>query len=198
MYLSIGELAEKIGVSISTLYRWDKTGQLKAEFRTKGNHRRYKLSSVLSSLYGKEIAEETQRFEVGYGRTSSSDQKDDLKRQEDHLRQAMKGCANPLIISDLGSGLNFKKRGLNKLITLILADKVSKLYLTHKDRLLRFGYELVAKLLESHGGEIILIDEPKLIPSEVELAEDVLSILTVFSAKLYGKRSHHSRQKACA
>ena len=138
-HISIGEAAKIIGVSVVTMRRWEKTGKVKSNFRTFGNHRRYKTIDVLK------ISNKEERVNIGYARVSSHDQKKDLERQVDFLDNHLKNnkIKNIKIISDLGSGLNFKKKGLNQLINLLLSSKVETLYLTHKDRLLRFGSELI-------------------------------------------------------
>jgi putative resolvase len=119
---------------------------------------------------------------------SSHDQKEDLIRQEQLLTQycAAKGWHHE-IISDLGSGLNYRKKGLKRLIDLILTSKISRLVLTHKDRLLRFGSELIFTLCEIKEIEVVLINHGNLSSFEEELTKDVLEIITVFSARLYGK-----------
>ena len=98
------------------------------------------------------------------------------------------------MIEDLGSGLNFKKKGLKKLINLIISSKIDKIYLAHKDRLPRFGSELVINIAKEFGTEVVILNQ-KSQTFEEELASDVLEIITVFSARLYGKRSHKNRTK---
>lgn len=98
------------------------------------------------------------------------------------------------MIADLGSGMNYHKRGLKKLLSLLLDNEMSRLVLTHKDRLLRFGAELVFAICETPEVEVVIInqgDEPSF---EEELAKDVLEIITVFSARLYGSRSHKNKK----
>lgn len=199
MLLSIGELAVAIGVSVVTLRRWDKAGQVKPHLRTPGGHRRYLLAEVWRNLGVATDQQESStppRLVVGYGRVSSFDQKADLTRQKERLEARLSNEPQSLLITDLGSGLNFKKRGLSRLISLILADRVERLVVTHKDRLLRFGFELIEQLVVEHGGTIEILEDVRG-NDEVELAKDVLTIITVFSAKLYGRRAHrHKRQAA--
>ena len=134
--LSIGSASKLLGVSISTLRRWNKLGKL-SSFRTFGNHRRFFTNDVLNIIHPKK------RLHVGYARVSSHEQKNDLETQSKRVLKAIEHNDNHLLISDLGSGLNYKKKGLNKLINMIINFQVDTLYLTHKDRLIRFGSELI-------------------------------------------------------
>lgn len=191
-HISIGEAAKIIGVSVVTMRRWEKTGKVKSNFRTFSNHRRYKTIDVLK------ISNKEERVNIGYARVSSHDQKKDLERQVDFLDNHLKNnkIKNIKIISDLGSGLNFKKKGLNQLINLLLSSKVETLYLTHKDRLLRFGSELIFNIAKKFGTEIVIINHKEQ-SFEEQLSADVLEIITVFSAKLYGARSHKNKVNKC-
>lgn len=185
--LSISEAAKLKGVSISTLRRWESEGKLLPE-RTPNGHRRYDLSELMG------IKEELS-FTVGYARVSSYEQKADLKRQVEILELF---CASNgwqvEIIEDLGSGLNYSKKGLKRLINLITDNKVERLVITHKDRLLRFGSELIFSLCEIFGTEVIIINRTEDSSFEEDLAQDVLEIITVFSARLYGSRSHKNKK----
>lgn len=132
---------------------------------------------------------------ICYARVSSHDQKGDLERQKKMLETycAAKGWRTE-VIADLGSGMNFHKKGLAKLLDIILRRKTKRLVLTHKDRLLRFGAELVFSLCELQGIEIVIIHMGERPTFEQELAEDILEIITVFSARLYGSRSKKNRK----
>jgi predicted site-specific integrase-resolvase len=132
---------------------------------------------------------------IGYARVSSHDQKKDLIRQANLLSLycAKKGW-NFEVIKDLGSGMNYRKKGLKKLIDLILDGKIKRLVLTHKDRLLRFGAELIFALCETKQVEVVIINQGNEISFEEELAKDVLEIITVFAARLYGSRSHKNKK----
>ncbi len=185
--LTISEAAKIKGVSVSTLRRWENEGKLIPE-RTANGHRRYTLSQLLGIKEGGS-------YTVGYARVSSQEQKTDLKRQKEVLELF---CATNgwqvEIIEDLGSGLNYSKKGLKRLIKLILDNQVERLVLTHKDRLLRFGSELVFSLCEQFGTEVIIINRTEDSSFEEDLAQDVLEIITVFSARLYGSRSHKNKK----
>ena len=132
---------------------------------------------------------------LAYARVSSFDQKPDLERQEKMLELycAAQGWSFELI-SDLGSGMNYQKRGLKKLIRAILEQEISRLVLTHKDRLLRFGAELIFSICEMKSIEIVIINQGAEPSFEEELAQDVLEIITVFSARLYGSRSRKNKK----
>ena len=185
--ITIKEASLLLGVTPKTLRIWEKNGKI-VSHRTKGGHRRYNESELLG-------VSKRKRFTVCYARVSSYDQQEDLKRQEQLLELY---CANHgynfEIISDLGSGLNYNKKGLNKLIKLIYSKQVDKLILTHKDRLLRFGSEIIFSLCKQFGVEVVIINQTDKTSFEEELANDVLEIITVFSAKLYGSRSHKNKK----
>lgn len=130
-----------------------------------------------------------------YARVSSHDQKEDLERQHGILEAycAAKGWKSE-VIKDLGSGMNDRKKGLNRLLELILQRKMRRLVITHKDRLLRLGAELIFTLCEIQGIEVVIIHKGEQPSFEEELAQDVLEIITVFSSRLYGSRSRKHQQ----
>ena len=190
--LSISEAAEILGVSESTLRRWEKEGRLVPDERTKGNQRRYRLSSLRPEMRG---GRNYDRKTVAYARVSSHDQKADLERQKKVLEMY---CASNgwdfEIVSDLGSGINYNKKGLRKLLDEIIDDKVGRLVITHKDRLLRFGAELVFAICEAREVEVVVINKGEDATFEEDLAKDVLEIITLFSARLYGARSKKNKK----
>ena len=194
MKSSIRKTADALGVSIETLRRWEKIGKIRSE-RTL--NRRYDLNSLnLSEMnLRRSRTASLQRKTVVYGRVSSKDQKEDLQRQILRLESycAAHGWTYE-VIADLGSGLNYQKKGLKQLIQKICSTEVERLVLTHKDRLLRFGSELVFSLCEQFNTEVIVLNASEELSFEEELAQDVLEIITVFSAKLYGARSHQNKK----
>jgi len=193
-YISIKEAALLIGVCTTTLRRWESEGKFEANHRTLGNHRRYALKDVLNIIKPQNELKIPKKT-VCYARVSSHDQKQDLITQQNVLEKYVNdhNINDVEFINDIGSGLNFKKKGLNKLIKLIITNKIDKIILTHKDRLLRFGSDLIINLAEHYNIKTIILNDVKK-SFEEQLAGDVLEIITVFSAKLYGSRSHKNKK----
>ena len=193
MKVSIGLAAKELGVSIPTLRRWEAEGKIQPE-RTPSGHRRYDVAQ-LRGLKPYETSK-TNRPTLCYARVSSHDQRDDLIRQVQLLEAfcAANGWTYE-VMQDLGSGLNYRKQGLQQLIRRICSGSVGRLVLTNKDRLLRFGSELIFSLCETFNTEVVLINQGEQpLSFEEELAQDVMEIITVFSARLYGSRSHKNRK----
>jgi predicted site-specific integrase-resolvase len=181
--VKIGEAARRLGTTPDTLRKWESTGELLPHRKTKGGTRYYSMEALLG-LRTDDVPT------IGYARVSSHDQQADLERQHAALEAycAAKGWRS-YSIKDLGSGMNYRKKGLQELLDLILRRRMRRLVLTHKDRLLRFGAELVFTLCELQGIEIVIIHAGEQPSFEDELAQDLLEIITVFSARLYGARS---------
>jgi excisionase family DNA binding protein len=190
--LSIGEAAKALGVSITTLRRWEASGRISAE-HTAGGHRRYDLAKIRPDLVDADKL--ASRQTIAYARVSSHDQKDDLERQKQVLELycARQGWTFD-VIADLGSGMNYHKKGLRRLLCAILSGAVGRLVVTHKDRLLRFGAELVFAICEAKQVEVVILNQGKDTSFEEDLAKDVLEIITVFSARLYGSRSRKNQK----
>lgn len=190
--ISIGQAAKLLGVHVQTLRNWERTGKLKPDSISPGGTRRYNQDKILQ-ITGKELPEieKDERITIAYARVSSHDQKADLQRQAQVLELycAEHGYKYELI-TDLGSGMNYYKEGLTTLIHKILENNVRRLILTHKDRLLRFGAELIFSICEAQGVEVVILNKGEEKASfEEDLAKDVLEIITVFSARLYESRS---------
>ena len=186
-FVKIGVAAELLGVSIETLRKWEQTGELVPDRKSRGGTRFYDSTKLLA-------LGDCDSPTVCYARVSSHDQKADLDRQHSILEAycAAKGWRCE-VIRDLGSGMNYRKKGLQQLLEKILRKQMKRMVLTHKDRLLRFGAELVFALCELQGIEVVIINKGDQPTFEEELAQDVLEIITVFSARLYGSRSKKHR-----
>lgn len=190
--VSIGEAAKEVGVSVITIRRWAQAGKLPYELSPSGRYR-FKLSDLKTVRPRTALGD---RITINYARVSSHDQREDLVRQVQILESysAANGWQYETI-QDLGSGLNYQKKGLQKLLKRIMSGEVDRLVLTHKDRLLRFGSELVFAVCEECETEVVVINKTNAeVNFEQELVEDVLEIITVFSARLYGKRSNKNKR----
>ena len=192
MLVSIEEAARELGVWPETLRRWEAEGKIEPPMRTPGGRRRYDLARLRGLAPHKAPSS---RQTILYARVSSHDQKEDLVRQVALLESfsAANGWTYE-VLQDLGSGLNYHKKGLRLLIRRICKGEVGRLVITHKDRLLRFGSELVFSLCEQFGTEVVIINASEDCSFEEELVQDVLEMITVFSARLYGSRSHKDKQ----
>ena len=190
-YYSINEFSKILGVSAQTLRNWDKNGKLHPHHTTASGYRYYSQEQLNEVLH---IKPKNERITIGYCRVSSKKQKDDLERQVENVRTYLLAQGQPFeIICDIGSGINYKKKGLQELIKRISENKVEKVVILYKDRLLRFGFELVEYLALLHHCEIEVIDHTEKTQQQ-ELVEDLVQIITVFSCKLQGKRAHRAKK----
>ena len=195
--VSIKKASEILGVSKSTLRRWDDEGKLKPHRTGTRGHRRYDTDE-LNDYMG--IAKQEIANDLGvavYCRVSSADQKShgDLERQKLRL---LEYCASQhyrvdYVMDEVGSGMNDKRKKLRKLMKLAREHKFNKLVIERYDRLTRFNYELLVEYFESHGVKIEFLDNVLGTSFESDLVKDILSIIMVFSAKLYGKRSKENK-----
>ena len=189
-FVKIGEAAKLLGVSVQALRNWEMEGKIMPSHRTPGGQRMYDLAELLGV---NDLTYPT----IAYARVSSSDQKEDLERQYAVLEAfCNKNGWQTEIIRDLGSGMNYNKKGLLRLLELMVHGQMSRLVITHKDRLLRFGGEIVFRICELKGIEVVIINKGEQPSFEEELTRDVMEIMTVFCAKLYGRRSHKSKKMA--
>ena len=185
------EFAELLNVSVLTLQRWDNAGKLKA-FRTPTNRRYYTYEQ-----YQKYMGITTSNKKtVIYTRVSTSNQKDDLKNQVEFLKQYVngKGIIVDTVIEDYGSGLNYNRKQWNKLIDECMTNEISTIIITHKDRFIRFGFDWFEKFLNKFGVNFIIVNNESLSPQE-ELVQDIISILHVFSCRIYGLRKYEKKIK---
>lgn len=187
---TVKEATKVLGVNGDTLRRWAASGKIKA-IKTPGGHNRYNLYDYFhptSIPNGGKAIEPAPGRKIIYARVSSRGQKDDLQRQVEHL---LSKYPNYEVFKDIGSGLNFKRKYFKTLVDLILKGQVSEIVVTNRDRLCRFGFELVNFILSKccPQARIVVLNDKKFTPEE-ELCNDIISIITVFSARLYGLRSH--------
>ena len=179
----VHEVAEILGVTTKTIRNYDKEGKLKT-FRTEGNHR---VDNT-----------ESQKRDVIYARVSSHDQKKggDLDRQAMFLVENVSNLNNPLILKEVGSGLNDKRVQLQKLLKMVANNEVRNVYVTYKDRLTRFGFHYLETIFLAHNVNIIVVKDVNNEKTvQEELVEDMMSLIASFSGKLYGMRSKSNRSK---
>ena len=187
----VGEFAKLLNVTVKTLQNWDKQGTLKA-YRTPTNQRFYteeQLNHVLGLSNGNQI--EKQGLKIGYCRVSTYNQKNSLEKQEEYLRSYTnaKGVILDEVFTDMGSGINYNRKNFNRILELVEAGEISEIYVTYKDRFVRFGFDWFNNFCEKHGAKIIILNQPSTSP-EQELTEDLLNIVTVFSARCHGLRTY--------
>ena len=180
----VGELAKLLNVTVKTLQNWDKQGTLKA-YRTPTNQRFYteeQLNHVLGLSNGNQV--EKQGLKIGYCRVSTYNQKSSLENQEEYLRNYTnaKGIILDEVFTDIGSGINYNRKNFNKILELVEAEGISEIYVTYKDRFVRFGFDWFNNFCKKHGAKIIILNQPSTSP-EQELAEDLLNIITMFSER---------------
>lgn len=185
------EMSELLGVSVKTLQRWDKEDKLKAYRNPSG--RRYYTKEQYESYMGIQKENKVGKTVI-YARVSNGGQKDDLANQVEFLKQFAnaRGLIIDEVITDIGSGLNYNRKRWNKLIDESLEGNVKSIIIAHKDRFIRFGYDWFERLLKKQGTDIIVVNNEKLSPSE-ELTQDLISIIHVFSCRIYGLRKYKQK-----
>ena len=191
-YYSSKYVTKILGVTAQTLRNWDKEGKLKPSY-TKSNGYRYYSEDVILS-YTQERKTKKDVNVVLYARVSSKKQQDDLERQISNLKEYAKDKYEKYdVISDIGSGINYEKPGLKKLIEMINKKQVDVIVVLYKDRLLRYGFELVEYFAKLNNVKIEVIDKIDK-NQDQELVEDLVQIITVFSCKLQGKRKKKTKE----
>lgn len=195
--VSIGELAKILRVAVVTLRRWDRSGFLAPACRTAGGHRRYDLALAKNSVG---LGDSAARKTIAYARVSSHDQAEQLQTQAQRLERHCRSrkYANVEVITDPGSGMNYKKKGLKRLVSLIPGGQIGRVVLVTKDRLLRFGSELLFNICSYFNVEVEILDSETNASREQQLTEDLVEILTVFSSRLYGSRSRKNLRSLAA
>ena len=185
------DFAELLNVSVKTLQRWDRDKILVAK-RTPTDRRYYTYDQYLE-FKGVSNDSNTKK-KIIYTRVSTNNQKDNLKNQVKFLLDFAnaKGIIIDEVIEDIGSGLNYNRKKWNKLIEHCMENKIDSIMVTHKDRFIRFGYEWFERFLGKYDVKIIVVNNETLSPNE-ELVQDIISILHVFSCKIYGMRKYKKK-----
>ena len=176
-YVPSREAAKVLGVHPNSLRSWANQGKIQVKL-TPGGKRLYDIESFIG------IVPATQS--ICYCRVSSVKQRDDLERQVEYMRTRYPDHA---IVIDIASGLNFKRKGLRSLLERVLRREVCEIVVAYKDRLARFGFELIQWLVESHGGRIVVLNDVSMSPAD-ELTQDLLAIITIFRCRMHGLRKY--------
>ena len=185
---TLNQFAAKIGVTPQTLRTWHKEGRLNPAFITGGGHRRYTHKQYLEFVG--ETSSQTTKLNIGYVRVSSKKQSDDLVRQAQLMENYLISKGKPFkIIQSVGIGIDYKNPKLHELIRLVVNKEVDTVYVLYKDRLVRFGFDLLEFLFSEFGVSIEVVNQ-QFESTQEELVTDLIQILTIFSAKLNGKRKN--------
>ena len=191
-YYSSKSVTKILGVTAQTLRNWDKEGKLKPAYIKSNGYRYYSEDSILS--YTQERKTKKDLNVIGYARVSSKKQTDYLERQVNNLKLYLDSKYNSYdIITDIGSGINYSKKGLQLLIDKINKKEVDIIVVLYKDRLLRFGFELVEYFARINNVKIEVLDKVNKTQDE-ELVDDLIQIITVFSCKIQGKRKTKTKE----
>jgi predicted site-specific integrase-resolvase len=195
VYQSSGKLTARFGISYTTLSTWLRNGRIEA-ITTPGGRHLYSVQSVEAALSCKQRSNDVERRNFIYARVSSAHQAPDLERQKKDLQSAYPSFE---LISDVGSGLNWKRPGFSRLLDLVLAGEVGRLVVAHRDRLCRFAFELLEQIMARFGTQLVVhgqaADVHEHDDGTKELADDLLAIVTYFTAKHNGLRSASNRRQ---
>jgi len=201
-YYTPKDASKKLGVHWQTLRNWEKQGKIKT-IRSPGGKRYYDINNFIVDIENnnsdiKEINVKDDNTEIKnikrkicYCRVSSYSQKPELENQIKYMTEKF---PNHEILYDIGSGINFNRPNLNKIINYGIKNELEELAIAYKDRLCRIGYELIEKILIENSNTNIIIEKDEIKSPEEELTNDLIEIITVFSSKLYGIRSYKSKK----
>lgn len=182
-YYTLKQVTEILNVCVPTIGRWVKEGKINYITLPSGK-RRYTLDKIVQK-------KKPERHGVLYARVSTVKQKDDLERQVNYLKEKYPSYQ---VIRDVGSGINYKRKGLKILVEQVVSDSVTEVVVAYRDRLCRFGYELLEDIFSRHETPIVVLNH-KESSKEEEMVQDLLSILTVFSCRVNGIRKYHQKIK---
>lgn len=185
-----GEMAKRLNITTTTLRNWDRSGKLPAK-RTISNQRYYTENDYLKAI---NVAPQDSRINVIYARVSTHNQKDDLNDQVKFLQDYAnaKGVIVDQIITDIGSGLNYKRKKWNHLLDSVMDSQINTIYIAFPDRFIKFGFNWFKSLCEKFGTTIVVVNNEKLSP-EAEVVQNLISIIHVFSCRVYGLRKYKKK-----
>lgn len=187
-YANTKEARELLRVSATTLRRWDEKSKIQT-IRTPSGIRMYNKADIYAILNQRGNKPENRK--IAYCRVSSKKQIDDLERQKDSFRSSH---PNHELVQDIGSGINFKRKGLQGILEQAMRGEVEEVVVSHRDRLCRFAFDLIEWILYKNGTKLVVLDKTEHQSESQDLAEDVLAIIHVFSCKEMGRRRYKSSE----
>lgn len=193
-----GDIAKLFNVTPRTIQQWDREGLIGFD-RTPTNRRKVSKEKLIEYLKTRNMFYEDERGEkkdIIYARVSSQGQvkQGDLDRQVSYIIGQVSDLKNLVVLKETGSGLNSKRKKIQQLIRMIMNDEVSRIFVTYKERLTRFGFEYIETICNMKDVEIVVLQDKEEKTIEQELAEDIMMLLASFSGKLYGLRSHKNKE----
>ena len=188
-YIPTKKTRALLGVTTKTLVNWDKTGKIDT-VRSASGVRLYSLKDIQNILDSNSTF--TKKKKIAYCRVSSSKQKDDLERQTNFFRV---NYPDYDLVTDIGSGINWKRKGLQTILDLAMRSDISEVVVAHRDRLCRFGFELIEYILQSNNVKLTVLGREDNKSPNQELSDDILSIIHVYSCREMGKR-RYSKSKS--
>jgi len=192
-FVTVGKAAVLTGLDPQTIRKMADEASISC-YRTPSGQRRINLQSIQEMCHASVSSQEesvVQKENFIYARVSTKKQMDDLSRQVEFLRRPE--YAQHVLIQDTGSGINFKRKGLQALLDSCLQGTIGEVVVAHRDRLCRFGFDLIESLVTKAGGKITVLDSQNTKTCEQELAEDLLSIIHIFSCRQMGRRSYKTK-----
>ena len=196
-YISIREASSISGIGKQTLRALVDQNKIKS-YRTLSGQRKidkFDILKMCSNDYFNETKSDYSKFNYIYTRVSSKKQLEDLSRQFEYVRSKDPSYESYLPLKDVGSGINFKRKGLETILDRCVQGSIGDVVIAHRDRLSRFGFELIKSFIEKAGGTLTVIDDDEHKSSEQELAEDLLSIVQIYSRKSNGRRGNSKVNK---
>jgi len=187
-FINIGEASKLTGIGKQTLRRMVERKEISC-YQTLSKHRKFNREYLLT-MSGKHIKTEVgQKVNMLYTRVSTKKQLDDLHRQIEFIKRPE--YSSYTIIQDIGSGINFKRKGIQTILDHCIQGTIGEIVVAHKDRLSRFGFDLIESIVSKAGGKITILDkETDSVPKEQELSEDILSIIHIFNCRQMGRRKY--------
>jgi putative resolvase len=194
-FISIGEASKLSGLNVQTLRKMVDLSQIKS-YRTPSGQRRidqHDLQKMCNNFVYDETKLKGERQNFLYSRVSTKKQLDDLSRQAEYLRQP--GYESYILIKDIGSGINFKRKGIQTILDACIQGNIGEVVVAHRDRLCRFAFDLIQAFVEKAGGKITVLDNEEGMSENKELADDLMAIIHIFNCRQMERRSYSRKIK---